>query len=503
MLKSSDPQSQQPHAVVIGSGFGGLSGALRLLAKGYRVTVLEALDAPGGRAYVFRQDGFTFDAGPTVITAPFLFDELWELFDRRFSDDVDMCAISPFYRLRFADGSIFEMTGDREQMRDEVAKFRPSDVAGFDKFMAKSEELVRVGFLDLSQQPFSTLADMAKVLPTMVRLGSYRSVYQDVARYFKDERLRIAFSFSPLLVGGNPFSTTAIYNLVGFLQEKWGVHFAMGGTGSIINAMVKLFKQQNGQIVFNAKVEEITTDGSRATGVRLADGRQITADIVVSNADAAVTYTKLLKNAPRKRWRDRNVEKCRYSMSLFVWYFGTNKQYPDIAHHEILLGERYRELLTDIFDHKHLADDFSLYLHRPTATDSSLAPDGCDAFYVLSPVPHLESGTDWDVEAPKYRDKLARALEATVLPGLTDHIASEHWMSPNDFRDRLNSYKGAAFGMEPQLMQSAWFRPHNKSEDIENLYLVGAGTHPGAGLPGVISSAKVLEKLVPNVATTR
>jgi phytoene desaturase len=321
-----------------------------------------------------------------------------------------------------------------------------------------------------------------------------------VASHLRDERLRTVFSFHPLLIGGNPFSATSVYSLISFLERKWGVHFAMGGTGKLVTGMCDLIAGQGGTIRYDAEVAAIDVEGRRARGVRLAGGETIAADIVVSNADSANTYRKLLPAAARRRWTDRKIEKARYSMSLFVWYFGTRRTYPDVPHHTILLGPRYRELLRDIFGRKRLADDFSLYLHRPTATDPALAPPGCDAFYVLSPVPHLESGTDWTTVAEPYRRRIAAHLEATLLPGLSEAVVSSRLMTPLDFRDRLQSHQGAAFGLEPVLTQSAWFRPHNRSEDIDGLYLVGAGTHPGAGLPGVLSSARVLDTVVPHAA---
>jgi phytoene desaturase len=490
----------QPHAVVIGSGFGGLAAAIRLGARGYRVTVLERLDAPGGRAYVFRQDGFTFDAGPTIVTAPFLFEELWSLCGRRLADDVDLRSISPFYRIRFDDGTTFDCSGDADAMRAEVARLSPSDLAGYEAFMRESEAIFRVGFEQLAHVPFGSWTDMARVLPDLVRLRSYRSVYAMVARHMRDERLRTVFSFHPLLIGGNPFTATSVYSLISFLERKWGVHFAMGGTGRLVTGMCDLVAGQGGTIRYGAAVEAIEVEGRRARGVRLTGGETIAADIVVSNADSANTYRKLLPAAVRRRWTDRKIDKARYSMSLFVWYFGTRRAYPDVPHHTILLGPRYRELLRDIFGRKRLADDFSLYLHRPTATDPALAPPGCDAFYVLSPVPHLESGTDWTTVAEPYRRRIAAHLEATLLPGLSEAVVSSRLMTPLDFRDRLQSHQGAAFGLEPVLTQSAWFRPHNRSEDIDGLYLVGAGTHPGAGLPGVLSSARVLDTVVPHAA---
>jgi phytoene desaturase len=489
---------RQPHAVVIGSGFGGLAAAVRLGAKGYRVTVLEKLDGPGGRAYVYRQDGFTFDAGPTIVTAPFLFEELWKLCGRKMSDDVTLVPVSPFYRIRFQDGSHFDYSGDAEAMRSEIARFSPGDADGYDAYMRASEEIFKVGFEQLGDVPFSRWTDMARITPEMIRLSSYRSVFGLVSKFFRDARLRVVFSFHPLLIGGNPFTASSIYCLIAFLERRWGVHFALGGTGRLVDGLVRLIEGQGGRLRCNEEVREIVVKHGVAGGVRLVSGETIDADVVVSNADSAWTYRHLLPSSVRSRWTDRRIERARYSMSLFVWYFGTNRRYPEVPHHTILLGPRYKELLTDIFERKVLADDFSLYLHRPTATDTSLAPAGCDAFYVLSPVPHLQSGVDWNVTAEKYRHAIARELGQTMLPDVESHIVSSQMLTPQDFQDRLSSFRGAAFGFEPILTQSAWFRPHNKSEDIANLYLVGAGTHPGAGLPGVLSSARVLDSLVPD-----
>jgi phytoene desaturase len=489
---------EQRHAVVIGAGFGGLAAAIRLGARGYRVTVLEQLDAPGGRAYVFRQDGFTFDAGPTILTAPFLLEELWRLCGREMADDVTLQPVSPFYRIRFHDGTTFECTGDPDAMRAEVARLSPDDVAGYERFMRLSETTCRIGFEQLGDVPFGSWKDMARVVPDLVRLGGYRSVFGLVSRFIKDERLRIVFSFHPLLIGGDPFSASAIYTLIPYLERRWGVHFAMGGTGRIISGLASLILGQGGTIRYRSEVSEITVARGRATGARLVSGETIPADIVVSNADSAWTYRKLLPPSTRRCWNDRKLDRSRYSMGLFLWYFGTNRRYGDVAHHTILLGARYRELLRDIFRRKVLAEDFSLYLHRPTATDTSLAPPGCDAFYVLSPVPNLDGTTDWRTAAEPYRQAIARHLSATVLPDLERHVVSSRVMTPLDFQDRLGAFRGAAFGMEPVLLQSAWFRPHNESEDVAGLYLVGAGTHPGAGVPGVLSSAKILDRVVPH-----
>jgi phytoene desaturase len=488
----------RPHAVVIGSGFGGLAAAVRVGAKGYRVTVVEKLDAPGGRAYVYRQDGFTFDAGPTIITAPFLFEELWRQCGRRLADDVTLKPLSPFYRLRFDDGAVFDCSDDPAAMREQIARFSPQDISGYERFLKASEAIFKIGFEQLGDVPFDSWTDMARIVPAMLRLRSYRTVYDFVASFVHDERLRVVLSFHPLLIGGNPFTTTSIYCLIAFLERCWGVHFVMGGTGKLVQGLVCLIEGQGGSILCSSEVIEILTRNGIATGVRLASGESLGADIVVSNADSAMTYRKLLPGITRKRWTDRRIERARYSMSLFVWYFGTRRRYEDVAHHTILLGPRYRELLKDIFERKVLAEDFSLYLHRPTATDSSLAPPGCDAFYVLSPVPHLESGIDWSVQAEPYRRRIERALSEIILPNLGGEIITSRILTPQDFQDRLLSYRGAAFGLEPILSQSAWFRPHNRSEEVERLFLVGAGTHPGAGLPGVLSSARVLDEILPD-----
>ncbi|MDP4301388.1 phytoene desaturase [Leptothrix discophora] len=500
---SPRPLDSRPHAVVIGSGFGGLAAAVRLGARGYRVTVLEQLDAPGGRAYVHRQDGYTFDAGPTVITAPFLFDELWALCGRKLSDDVDLRPVAPFYRVRFDDGTVFDYSGDAEAMRREVARIAPDDVEGYEAFVRASEAIYQVGFEQLGDIPFDRWTDMARVLPDLVKLEGWRTVHGLASRHVRDEKLRVILTFQSLLVGGNPFSTTAVYCLIAYLERRWGVHFAMGGTGALVRGLVGLIEGQGGEVRCGQSVREILVDGGAACGVELTSGTRLAADVVVSNADAAATYRHLLPARHRRRWTDRRLARARYSMSLFVWYFGTRRQYPDVAHHTILLGPRYRPLLDDIFRRQHLADDFSLYLHRPTATDPSLAPPGCDAFYVLAPVPHLGSGTDWRERAEPYRQRIEQRLHETLLPGLREQVATSLMTTPQDFQDRLGSVNGAAFSFEPLLTQSAWFRPHNRSEEVDRLYLVGAGTHPGAGVPGVLTSAKVLDRIVPHADTLR
>jgi phytoene desaturase len=485
-------------AVVIGSGLGGLAAAIRLAARGYQVTVLEQLDAAGGRAYTFRQDGFVFDAGPTIITAPFLLEQLWALCGERMADDVVLKPVHPFYRIRYHDGSVLDCSNDDAHMTRQIAQFAPSDVAGYRRFLDISKAICEVAFEQLAHQPFDRWQDMLRLLPDLYRLKSYRSIYRLAAACVEHPKLRFALSFHPLFVGGNPFTTTSIYGLIAYLERRWGVHYAVGGVGRIVQGLVRLIGRQGGVIRYGARVARIETDGQRATGVRLDGGEQLRAEVVVSNADSATTYRTLLSDVPRRHWSDRKLERAQYSMSLFIWYFGTTRRYPEVPHHTILAGPRYRELLRDIFERGVLAQDFSLYLHRPTASDASLAPTGCDAFYVLSPVPHLQSGIDWHQAAEPYRRSISRFLSSTVLPRLEDHIVTSRVLTPLDFQDRLSSYRGAAFGLAPSLTQSAWFRPHNRSEDIEGLYLVGAGTHPGAGVPGVLSSARVLDTVVPN-----
>jgi phytoene desaturase len=494
------PRDRRPHAVVIGSGFGGLAAAIRLGARGWRVSVLERLDAPGGRAYVFRQDGFTFDAGPTIITAPYLLEELWSLAGRRLADDVDLRVMDPFYFIRFDDGTVMRCSADLDATREEIRRIAPEDLDGFERFIRESERIYKVAFEQLADQPFHRFATLLKAAPAMIRLQGYRTVYSRVSDYFTNDKLRVAFSFHPLLIGGNPLTTTAYYCLIAHLERMHGVHYAMGGMGALVQGMVGLIDRLGGSLRCNAEVARIEVDQGRASGVTLASGERIDADIVVSNADVAWTYSKLLGHHRRRRWTDRKIARARYSMSLFVWYFGTRRRYDDVYHHTMVLGPRYGELLRDIFSRKRLADDFSLYLHRPSATDPSLAPEGCDSFYVLAPVPHLGSGTDWTTHAEPYRAAIQQRLEQTVLPGLGEALVTSRVMTPQDFRDRLLSVNGAAFALEPQLFQSAWFRPHNVSEEVANLFLVGAGTHPGAGVPGVISSAKLLDQVVPEGA---
>ena len=487
--------------IVIGSGFGGLSAAIRLQAAGHQVTIVEKRDKLGGRAYVYEQDGFKFDGGPTIITAPWLFDELFELAGKKTSDYVQLVKIDPFYNIRWEDGSIFHYNDDRENLLEQIRLIAPEEVENYKRFSKSLGEIYRVGF-DLIDKPFTSVWDMAKVVPQMVKLRSDRSVYQFSSRFFKNEKLREAFSFHPLLIGGNPFKATSIYAMIHELEQKFGVWFAMGGTGALVKALGDLFEDIGGKVFTESEVEEILIDETsrKAKGVKMNSGEFLPADAVVSNADIAFTYMRLISPKFRVKNTDKFLKNLSYSMSLFVIYFGTDKKYEKMAHHEILLGKRYKGLLNDIFVNKTLSEDFSLYLHRPTATDASLAPEGCDCWYVLSPVPHLGGKTDWKTEAQKYRDSIIEYLEKHYMPELSKHIVTEHYIDPLHFEGTLNSYLGSAFSVEPTLLQSAYFRPHNKSEDIENLYFVGAGTHPGAGLPGVLSSGKIVGNLIGRAA---
>ncbi len=490
-----------PHAIVIGSGFGGLAAAVRLSCKGYRVTVLEKLGGFGGRAGVWRQDGFTFDAGPTIVTAPFMLEELWALCGRRFADDVKLVPTNPFYRIRFDDGTHFDYGNDAQANREQIHRISPVDLPGYERFIAEAELCYRLGFEKLGTIAYDSLGDLLNAVPMLIRMRGWRSLYGMVSSHMTHPKLRVAFSLQSLLIGGNPFNVTGVYSLINALERRYGVHWTMGGTGALVSAFVRLLESRGVCVRCNAEVRRIHVERGRVTGVELADGERVAADIVVSNADTAWTYRHLVAPEHRPYWTDARIESKKYSMSLFVWYFGTNRQYPQVPHHTMVLGPRYEGLLEDIFERHRLPDDFSLYLHRPTATEPGMAPAGHDGFYALSPVPHLASGTDWVSTAEAYRQRIEHRLASTVLPGLGQHIVTSRVTTPQDFHDQLLSYKGAAFGMEPRLLQSAYFRPHNRSEDVVGLYMVGAGTHPGAGVPGVLMSAKALETVVPDVKT--
>ncbi|MGB0370902.1 MAG: phytoene desaturase [Opitutales bacterium] len=488
----------KPPVVVIGSGFGGLAAAIRQQAKGYPTTILEMRDKPGGRAYVYEDEGFIFDAGPTIVTVPFIFDELFEVAGKDIKDYVDIVPCDPFYRIYFDDGRVFDYRGEQESLESEIAKFNPDDVAGYREFLEYSSKIFDRAFTDLADHSFHSIWEMVKVAPDLIKLRADKSVFKRVGEFIKDPALRQVFSFEPLLIGGNPMESSAVYAMIHYLEKTWGVHFAMGGTGALVNAMVKLFEDIGGKIELDARVSEIKVRDGAVDGVKTADGREFPAEIVISNGDVANTYRKMIAPQHRAKWTDKKLEKMRYAMSLFVVYFGTDRTYEHLPHHSIVLGPRYEGLLTDIFHNKIVAEDFSLYLHAPTRTDPSLAPEGCEGFYVLSPVPHLGGGQDWDDIKEAYCDKIFESLEKDhLVPDLRKHLVTKRIFTPKDFETELDAYMGSAFQFEPTLLQSAWFRPHNKSEDVKNLYFVGAGTHPGAGLPGVVSSAKVLDTFIP------
>jgi len=484
-------------AAVIGSGFGGLALAIRLQAAGIATTVFEQRDKPGGRAYVYEQDGFTFDGGPTVITDPTCLEDVFAAAGRRLSDYVELIPVSPFYRLLWEDGRSFDYVNDQAGLDRQIAAFNPKDVEGYRRFLAYSQAVFEEGYLKLGAVPFLKATDMLKAGPNLAKLQAWRSVYSMVSKFIADEHLREAFSFHSLLVGGNPFSASAIYALIHALERKWGVFFARGGTGALVKGMAKLFTDIGGTLRLSSPVEEITTEGERVTGVRLAKGKPLAFDLVASNADVVHTYAHLLGGTRRGRGHGARLAGKRHSMSLFVTYFGANRTWDHLAHHTVLFGPRYRGLVNEIFSGPTLPDDFSLYLHAPTVTDKSLAPEGCTAFYVLSPVPHLgKADIDWEVEGPRYRDRILASLERRLLPGLTKSIVTSHMLTPFGFRDELNAHMGSAFSIEPILTQSAWFRPHNRDDVIPNLYFAGAGTHPGAGVPGVVGSAKATASLI-------
>ncbi len=489
---------------VVGSGFGGLSAAIRLQAQGHQVTIVEKLEQAGGSAFVFRQDGFTFDAGPTIITAPWLLDELFALTGRTTADYIRLVRLDPCYNIRFDDGSVFRYSGDSDALLAQVRAFSLRDEPGYLEFRRRAGTIFDAG-MPLIDQPFDTLGPMLRALPAILRTRAYRSVATMANSYLSDERLRQVFSFHPLLVGGNPYSASSMYALIHKLEQQWGVFFCMGGTGALVHSLVRAFEELGGSVRYDHEVCEILLEsGGRTTGVRCTNGETIPADAVVFNGDLVQAYRTLINPRRYPRARVRRLERLRHSMSLVVIYFGTDRRYPDLAHHEIIMGPRYRGLLDDIFKHKVLADDFSLYLHRPTATDPSLAPADHDAWYVLSPVPHLGSGIDWEVAGERYRDRIMAYLEARYLPGLSRHIVSERRIDPRYFEGTLNRYLGNAFGPQPILTQSAYFRPHIRDRAISNLYFCGAGTHPGAGLPGVISSGKIVARMIgPAVPSSR
>ena len=484
-------------AIVIGSGFGGIAISLRLQKLGYETTVIEKLNDIGGRARVFKVNGFKHDAGPTVITAPFLFDELFSLFGKKRQDYLNFVPLEPWYRYYFHDGKTFDYCSTVEKTNEQISKFNTKDVKGYARLLNKSKKIFDVGFTQLADKPFISFFKMLGVVPNLIILQSYLTVSQLVNRYLKNPYLRKAFSIHPLLVGGDPHTTTSIYALIHYLERKWGVFFCMGGTGKIVSELKKLMIENGVKIKINTEVKEFVLENNKISKIITNNEEIKNFDLVVCNADPPMVYSKLLNkyNFNRPFKKEKNLL---YSMGLFVLFFGTTKKYNEVAHHTIWMTERFKSLLSDIFKKKKLSDDFSLYIHRPTATDISFAPEGCDSFYVLCPVPNLQGKINWETESESLKDRIIKELSKTIMPNLEDTITDVFWMNPNDFKNDYNSMHGSGFSIAPIFTQSAWFRYHNKDKKIKNLYFSAAGSHPGAGIPGVLSSAKVVENIIKN-----
>ncbi|MEK9885280.1 MAG: phytoene desaturase family protein [Pelagibacteraceae bacterium] len=483
-------------AIVIGSGFGGIAAALRLKKLNIEVTLVERLDTLGGRARVFTKQGYRHDAGPTVITAPFLFEELFELYGEKLRDYLNFVALDPWYQFYFHNGKIFNYSPSIQKTNQEIANFNPKDIEGYKKLLEVSKAIFEVGFEKLADKPFVSFWEMVKQIPSLIKLKSYLTVSRLVNAHLKNEFLRKAFSIHPLLVGGNPFTTTSIYALIHYLERKWGVYFCMGGTGKIVHELEKLMLRNNITIKKNTDVQEIIIQQDKAVGIKTTVGEIINADMVICNADPPTVYEEMLGGKHSRGSVFKPQKHVQYSMGLFVLFFGSKKKYDHIAHHTIWMADRYKELLKDIFDRKILPEDFSLYLHRPTATDESFAPAGKDSFYVLCPVPNLQAEIDWSTEAINLKNKIIKALDETIMPGLLTNTEAEFWMTPEDFKKDYRSKHGAGFSIAPIFSQSAWFRYHNRDKKISNLYFATAGSHPGAGIPGVLCSAKAMEKLI-------
>jgi len=482
--------------IVIGSGFGGLAASLRLKAKGYKVTLIEKHPDLGGRARVFKKDEFTYDGGPTVITAPYLFEELFSLFNRKISDYVKIVPLDLWYRFVFNDGETFDYNGNSKSMEEQVKKFSAVDYEGYKKLVNFTEKIFNKGFTDLSDKPFNNLVFMMKQIPSLLKLKSYKSVYSLVSNYISNEKLRRVFSMHPLLVGGNPFSTTSIYTLILFLEKKWGIHYSMGGTGSLVKALEKLMNEENIKIIKDAEVTEILTENKKVKGVKIKNSKIINCDYVICNSDPPNVYNNLIKSQKDYNFLfKQKMKRMDYSMGLFVYYFGSKKKYNNVAHHTIYFGKSYEKHLDKIFEKKILSEDISYYLHRPSATDPTMAPSDQDAFYVLVPVPNNLSKINWINEGDKFKNLILDKMDQTVLPGIKKNVVSDFYLTPDYFEIDLATLHGSGFSIQPKFSQSAYFRFHNQSEIFKNLYFVGAGTHPGAGMPGVLSSAKVLDKL--------
>ena|SRR5210317_10455 len=482
--------------IVIGSGFGGIAAALRMKAKGYAVTLIEKHPDLGGRARVFKKEGFTFDAGPTVITAPNLLEELFALFNKNISDYVKIIPLKLWYRFVFDDKSSFDYSGDEELMKKEIEKYAIDDFVGYQKLVKLTEKIFDKGFTELSSKPFNNISFMLKQVPALLKLKSYKSVYELISTYISDNKLRKIFSMHPLLVGGNPFTTTSIYTLILFLEKKWGIHYSLGGTGNLVKAFEKLMKEEKIEIIKNSSVTELTNLNNEIVSVTVNNKDVLKADYIICNSDPPNVYKNLIKPNNYGFLFNKKIERMNYSMGLFVYYFGSKKQYNDVAHHTICFGKSYKDHLNKIFEKKELSEDISYYLHRPTATDPSMAPPGQDCFYVLVPVPNNLSNINWHKEGEKFKQLIINKMSEQILPNLKENITADFYVTPDYFENDLSTLHGSGFSIQPKFTQSAYFRFHNKSEIFNNLYFVGAGTHPGAGIPGVISSAKVLDELL-------
>ena len=483
-------------SIVIGSGFGGIAAALRLRAKNHDVTLIEKQKDLGGRARVFKKNGFTFDGGPTVITAPYLINELFELFNKNPKDYIEIIPLKTWYRFVFEDGMKFDYSGNEDEMKMQIEKVNKEDVKGYENLVKFTKKIFDKGFLELSDVPFDKPLFMMKQLPALINLKSYKSVYSLVSSYIKNEKLRRLLSMHPLLVGGNPFTTTSIYGLILYLEKKWGIHYSMGGTGNIIKGLERLMIEEKIKILKDSEVTSINLNQNKIKSVTINNQKEFDADNVICNADPPAVYEKMLINKKKNNFFNWKKKRMDYSMGLFVYYFGTKKVYEDVEHHTIKFGNKYKEHLQDIFDKKKLNEDISYYLHRPSATDKSMAPKGHDCFYVLVPVPNNQSGIDWSVEGDKIKNLVIDKMEKSLLPNLRENIVEDFYLTPDYFEKELNTKYGSGFSIQPKFSQSAYFRFHNKSEVCDGLFFVGAGTHPGAGVPGVLSSAKVLDKIL-------